>query len=74
MIRATEAAIDRPALFIGAALVLAAASGWGASHLAVRSSFEELLPNLYEAIEGSLSVDIAEPKLGGNDRVLEIAI
>lgn len=37
-------------------------------------TFEELLQNLYEAIEGCLSVDVAEPKPGGKERVLEIAI
>ncbi len=37
-------------------------------------TFEELLTNLYEAIEGCLSVDIAEPKAGGKERVLEIAV
>jgi predicted RNase H-like HicB family nuclease len=37
-------------------------------------TFEELLKNLYEAVEGCLSVDIAEPKPGGKERVLEIAI
>jgi predicted RNase H-like HicB family nuclease len=37
-------------------------------------SFEELLQNLYEAIEGCLSVDVAAPKPGGKERVLEIAI
>ena len=37
-------------------------------------SFEELLQNLYEAIEGCLSVDIATPKTGGKERVLEIAV
>ena len=36
-------------------------------------TFEELLRNLYEAIEGCLSVDVAEPK-GGGGRVLEIAV
>ena len=35
-------------------------------------TFEELLTNLYEAVEGYLSVDIEEPKADG--RVLEIAI
>ncbi len=35
-------------------------------------TFEELLKNLYEAVEGCLSVDIEESKLDG--RVLEIAI
>lgn len=35
-------------------------------------TFEELLKNLYEAIEGCLSVDVEEAKLDG--RVLEIAV
>jgi predicted RNase H-like HicB family nuclease len=35
-------------------------------------TFEELLQNLYEAIEGCLSVDVAEPQSSG--RVLEIAV
>jgi len=33
-----------------------------------------LLQNLYEAIEGCLSVDIAAPAEGAKDRVVEIAI
>jgi predicted RNase H-like HicB family nuclease len=37
-------------------------------------TFEELLKNLYEAIEGCLSVDIAEPRPGGKERILEIAV
>jgi predicted RNase H-like HicB family nuclease len=37
-------------------------------------TFEELLQNLYEAIEGCLSVDVDTPKPGGTQRVLEIAI
>ena len=37
-------------------------------------SFEELLQNLYEAVEGCLSVDLTEPKAGGKERVLEIVI
>lgn len=35
-------------------------------------TFEELLRNLYEAVEGCLSVDVAPPESGG--RVLEIAV
>src|SRR5207237_59514 len=42
--RATRAAVARPALFLGVALALAAVSVWAASHLAIRSSFQELLP------------------------------
>ncbi|MGD0461294.1 MAG: type II toxin-antitoxin system HicB family antitoxin [Tepidisphaeraceae bacterium] len=37
-------------------------------------TFEELLQNLYEAIEGCLSVDLEEPKSSEDGRVLEIAI
>ena len=37
-------------------------------------TFEELLRNLYEAVEGCLSVDVEEPQSGSNDRVMEIAI
>lgn len=37
-------------------------------------SFEELLKNLYEAVEGCLSVDIQQPKTTGKDQVLEIAV
>ena len=37
-------------------------------------TFEELLQNLYEAIEGCLSVDVEEPSSGGKERVLEIAV
>ncbi len=37
-------------------------------------SFEELLKNLYEAVEGCLSVDVEQPKTTGKDRILEIAI
>ena len=37
-------------------------------------SFEELLKNLYEAVEGCMSVDIEQPKTDGNERVLEIAV
>jgi predicted RNase H-like HicB family nuclease len=37
-------------------------------------TLEELLRNLQEAIEGCLSVDVAPPKTGNNDRILEIAL
>ena len=37
-------------------------------------TFEELLQNLYEAIEGYLSVDIDAVKSSETDRVVEIAI
>jgi len=37
-------------------------------------TMDELLRNLHEAIEGCLSVDVAEPKEGGTQRILEIAV
>ena len=37
-------------------------------------SFEELLNNLYEAVEGCLSVEIAEVPVSDKDRVIEIAM
>ncbi len=37
-------------------------------------TFEELLENLYEAVEGCLSIDIATVETGERDRVLEIAV
>jgi predicted RNase H-like HicB family nuclease len=37
-------------------------------------TFEELLENLYEAVEGCLSVDIEPPETGGRDRIMDIAI
>ena len=37
-------------------------------------SFEELLQNLYEAVEGCLSVDLETPEESGNQRVIEIAV
>src|SRR5438093_13773003 len=42
--RVTEAAVARPGLFLGISLLLAAVSVWAASHLEIRSSFQELLP------------------------------
>ena len=37
-------------------------------------SFEELLANLYEAVEGCLSVDIDQVSVSAGDRVVEIAV
>ncbi|MFB2921531.1 type II toxin-antitoxin system HicB family antitoxin [Aerosakkonema funiforme] len=37
-------------------------------------TFEELLQNLYEAIEGCLSVDIESIDITDKDRIMEIAI
>ena len=37
-------------------------------------TFEELLNNLYEAVEGCLSVDIKEPSVNQHDKIMEIAV
>lgn len=37
-------------------------------------TFEELLQNIYEAIEGCLSVDDEDIQLDTNARILEIAV
>jgi predicted RNase H-like HicB family nuclease len=37
-------------------------------------TFEELLKNLYEAVEGCLSIDVSAPKATGKDRVVEIIV
>ena len=37
-------------------------------------SFDELLGNIYEAVEGCLSVDVQEIATSANDRIMEIAI
>ena len=37
-------------------------------------TFDELLSNLYEAIEGCLSVDVQDITLPGKHKVMEIAV
>jgi predicted RNase H-like HicB family nuclease len=37
-------------------------------------TFEELLTNLYEAVEGCLSVEVRRPKKTLKDRVIEIVV
>ncbi len=37
-------------------------------------TFEELLKNLYEAVDGCLSVDLKDVHLMDKDRILEIAV
>jgi len=37
-------------------------------------TFEDLLANIYEAVEGCLSVDIRDIPVTGNDKILEIAV
>lgn len=37
-------------------------------------TFDELLQNIYEAVEGCLSVDLKEVEITGKDIVMEIAV
>jgi predicted RNase H-like HicB family nuclease len=37
-------------------------------------TFEELLKNIYEAVEGCLSVDVKPPATTGKDRLVEIIV
>ena len=37
-------------------------------------TFDELLSNIYEAVEGCLSVDVQDITVSGNDRIMDIAV
>ena len=37
-------------------------------------TFDELLANIYEAVEGCLSVDIQDVIVSGKDKTMEIAV
>ncbi|MDQ2718649.1 MAG: type II toxin-antitoxin system HicB family antitoxin [Bacteroidota bacterium] len=37
-------------------------------------TMEELIPNIYEAVEGCLSFDIEPELIGENDKLLELAV
>ncbi len=37
-------------------------------------SFEELLNNIYEAVEGCLSIEMKNIRVSGKDRIMEIAV
>ena len=37
-------------------------------------TFDELLGNIYEAVEGCLSIDVKDIELKGKDKILEIAV
>ena len=37
-------------------------------------TMEELIPNIYEAVEGCLSIEIEPSSMGKNDRLLELAV
>ncbi len=37
-------------------------------------TFDELLENIYEAVEGCLSVDVQDVRVSEKDKVMEIAV
>ena len=37
-------------------------------------TMEELIPNIYEAVEGCLLIEIEPASIGINDRLLELAV
>jgi predicted RNase H-like HicB family nuclease len=37
-------------------------------------TYEELLDNIREAIQGCLSVDVSPPESGKHDRIIELAV
>ena len=37
-------------------------------------TFEELLKNLYEAVDAAMSVDIVDIPIGSHDRIFEVAV
>ncbi len=37
-------------------------------------TFDELLKNLYDAVEGCLSVDVKDIQISANDKVIDIAV
>ena len=37
-------------------------------------TYDELLSNIHEAIEGCLAVDLSDLELSGTDRIVEIAV
>ena len=37
-------------------------------------TFDELLKNIYEAVEGCLSIDVQDIELTNKDRIMEIAV
>ena len=37
-------------------------------------TFDELLSNIYEAVEGCLSVDLKDVEIADQDKILEIAV
>jgi predicted RND superfamily exporter protein len=67
--RVTEAAVARPGSFLLVSLLIAAVSVWGASHLEIRSSFQELLP---EDLPSVREVKELIQRVGGDGTVLVV--
>lgn len=65
--RITEAAVARPGRFLAVSLLVAAVSVWAASHLEIRSSFQELLP---EDLPSVREVKELIRRVGGDGTVL----
>ncbi len=65
--RVTEAAVARPGTFLAVSLLIATVSVWAASHLEIRSSFQELLP---EDLPSVREVKELIRRVGGDGTVL----
>ena len=65
----TRAAVARPGLFLAASLAIAAVSVWAASHLEIRSSFQELLPSNLPSVR---EVQDLIRRVGGDGTVLVV--
>jgi predicted RND superfamily exporter protein len=65
----TRLAVARPGLFLAASLLIAGLSVWAASHLEIRSSFQELLP---EDLPSVAQVKELIRRVGGDGTVLVV--
>ena len=65
----TEAAVARPGSFLLVSLALAGVSVWAASHLEIRSSFQELLPSDVPSVR---EVQELIKRVGGDGTVLVV--
>jgi len=67
--RVTEAAVARPVLFIALSVIVSGVSVWAASHLEIRSSFQELLPADMPSVR---EVQELIQRVGGDGTVLVV--
>ena len=67
IVRVTRAAVERPLLFLAAALLLSGFSIWRASHLEVRSDLQELLPSNLPSVQ---QVNEMLRRVGGDGTIL----